>query len=32
LLLIVLQGVTGDKNGELEVEAQFISKLHTNNG
>jgi hypothetical protein len=27
-----VQGVAGNKKGEFEVEAQFLSKLHTNNG
>jgi hypothetical protein len=27
-----LQGVAGNKKGEFWVEAQFLSKLHTNNG
>jgi hypothetical protein len=27
-----LQGVAGNKKGEFEAEAQFLSKLHTNNG
>jgi hypothetical protein len=26
------QGVAGNKKGAFEVEAQFLSKLHTNNG
>jgi hypothetical protein len=28
----MVQGVAGNKKGELEVETQFLSKLHTNNG
>jgi hypothetical protein len=31
-VLNVLQGITGNKKGEFEVEAQFLSKLHRNNG
>jgi hypothetical protein len=27
----LVQGVAGNKKGEFEVEAQFLSKLHTNN-
>jgi hypothetical protein len=28
----VLQWVAGNKKGEFEVEAQFLSKLHEKNG
>jgi hypothetical protein len=27
-----VQGVAGNKKGEFEAEAQFLSKLHTKNG
>jgi hypothetical protein len=27
----IQEGVAGNKKGEFEVEAQFLSKLHTNN-
>jgi hypothetical protein len=30
--LLDVQGVAGNKNGEFEVEAQFLCKIHTNNG
>jgi hypothetical protein len=28
----IVQGIAGNKKGEFEVGAQFLSKLHTNNG
>jgi hypothetical protein len=30
--ILLLQGVAGNKKGDFLVEAQFLSKLHTNNG
>jgi hypothetical protein len=30
-LLASIQGIAGNKEGEFKVEAQFLSKSHTNN-